>query len=89
MILRLKLNNPGQYIEKIEALPPNLYRAFTDVWCNECSETCRLKIKYNLKWEEKHACGCFFFGYTPKNDAELDNLMELYDLEQEARATKK
>lgn len=88
MILRLKLNNPDAYKDKIENLPPNLYRAFNDIWCNECSETCRLKITYHLKNEEKHACGCFFFGYEPQSVAELDLLMELYDLEQISRTKK-
>ena len=81
MNLRLKLNNPGDYIDRIESLPPNLYRSFTDVWCEECTETCRVKITYHLKGEEKHACGCFFFGFEPQSEEELDLLMDLYDLE--------
>jgi hypothetical protein len=88
MILRLKLNNLDAYIDKIENLPPHLYKAFTDVWCSNCTEKCNRRIVYHLKGEEKHACGCFFFGFEVKSEKDLRLLLELYDFEQTVRVKK-
>lgn len=85
LYLRLKLNNIDAYIDRIEALPPHIYKSFTDIWCANCAEKCNRRIIYHLHGEEKRACGCFFFAYENPNEDDVDILMELYDLEQKAR----
>lgn len=87
-VLRLKLNHPDAYIDKVKSLPPSLYRSFIEIWCAECAEKCNRRIVYHLDGQEKRACGCFFFAYEVRNKEELESLMELYDLEQSARAKK-
>jgi len=88
MVLRLKLNNPDAYIEKIEKLPSHLQDVFANVWCGNCSEKCNYKIIFHLNGEEKRACGCFFFGFEVKSEKDLKLIMELHDLEQKARGKK-
>ena len=89
LALRLKLNNPDAYMEKIEALPPHLFSAFTDGQCDNCSEKCNRKIKYKLNGEDKCVCGCHAFTFNPPSADDVDLLMELYDLEQNARVQQK
>ena len=85
LILRLKLNNPGAYVEKIETLPERLKTPFKNAWCGNCAETCNRKIKYEFDGDNKVACGCFSFAFTSPVSEEIDVLMELFDIEQEKR----
>ena len=89
LFLRLKLNHPSQYIEKINSLPQNLKESFENVWCNNCFEKCKLRIVYELDGKEKRACGCFSFNFKNPEIKNLDALMEIYDAEQEARILQK
>ncbi len=88
LFLRLKLNHPDCYMDKIESLPPELFSTFTDVWCAGCAEKCNRRIVYQLGGEEKRACGCFFFSFKNPKPEDLPLLFELYDLEQEVRMDK-
>lgn len=83
--LRLKLNNPDAYIEKVSALPPHLKQKFTQVKCGDCTENCNRRIIYTLDGERKRACGCWAFEFSEPKVEDLDTLVELYDLEQVAR----
>ncbi|MCL1822980.1 MAG: hypothetical protein FWG44_02135 [Oscillospiraceae bacterium] len=89
LALRLKLNNPDAYMEKIEALPPHLFSAFVIGRCGNCAEKCNRKIKYRLNNEEKCVCGCHAFTFNNPSADDVALLMELYDLEQNARVPKK
>ena len=87
--LRLKLNNPDAYMEKVQALPPHLLSAFYTWECGNCSENCNRKIKYSLNSEDKCVCGCHAFTFNNPSAEDVALLMELYDLEQNARVQKK
>ena len=85
LALRLKLNNPDAYMEKIHALPPHLFSAFTVGHCGNCSDKCNRKIRYKLNGEDKCVCGCHAFIFNNPSTDDVALLMELYDLEQNAR----
>lgn len=88
LFLRLKLNHPEKYIEKINNLPKYLKENFENVWCSNCSPKCNRRITYTLDGKIKNACGCHFFTFKDPDIKDLDILMELYDNEQEARVKK-
>ena len=85
LALRLKLNNPDAYMGKIQALPLHLFSAFTVGHCGNCTEKCNRKIKYKLDGEDKCVCGCHAFIFNNPRADDVTLLMELYDLEQNAR----
>ena len=88
LALRIKLIRPSQYIEKIDALPPHLMERFEKVKCFNCSDRCTRKIKYVLNNKNKIACACETFVFVNINMDDLDMLMNLYDAEQLAKASK-
>jgi hypothetical protein len=88
-VLRLKLNHPGKYTDKIDTLPPHLKERFENVWCHNCAEKCNRKIKYRLNGDDKTACGCDVFNFNYPTVKDVDILMELFDVEQSVRITKK
>jgi len=85
LALRLKLNKPDAYMEKIHALPPHLFSAFTVGHCGNCSDKCNRKIRYKLNGEDKCVCGCHAFIFNNPSIDDVTLLMELYDLEQSVR----
>jgi hypothetical protein len=89
LALRLKLNNPNAYIEKVEALPPHLFSAFTDGYCGNCREDCNRRIVYKLNGVDKRVCGCHAFTFNNPSADDVALLMELYDLEQNAKILRK
>jgi hypothetical protein len=88
LFLRLKLNHPEEYIEKINKLPKRLKESFENVWCSNCVQKCNKRITYTLDGKVKNACGCHFFMFKDPTIKDLDILMELYDYEQEVRIKK-
>lgn len=89
LMLRLKLNRPDAYRAQVEALPKHLRKPFEEAWCHNCSEGCNRRIVYTIDDQPKRNCGCFAFCFPSPRVEDLDSLMGLYDLEQQARAAKK
>lgn len=86
VMLRLKLNHPGSYMEYIETLPDELKHSFKNVFCGHCTDNCSRRISYTIDGDKKECCGCFGFEFWYLTLDYIDFYKTLFLYERESQS---